>query len=137
MDENTGILLKHKPTNLGTEALNTDYIQHQENITPNIPGSSGINILEDQHVAEGKYVLVRFQTNRISKCYVGQILAINRINVKVKFMRKKSNGLFYWPQAEDILDMCIYDITKVLNNPICNRRGVLQFEDDLNKFKIY
>lgn len=72
---------------------------------------------EDLHVND--FVLVQFHTKRTTLHYVGQIdLQLqDKTEFNVRFLRKKENDKFYFPEASDISLVDFKDIVKKLPQP--------------------
>jgi len=89
-----------------------------------------------QNIKIGSWVVVEYITKKTIKHYVGEVISTNiHHEVKIKFV-KKYKSIFVWPEKEDLDEVPISDIKKVLNSPQIGRRGELSFENDLSPFDI-
>lgn len=97
-----------------------------------------ISALEEtgQNIKIGSWVVVEYLTKKTVKHYVGEVITTNiHHELKIKFA-KKYKSIFVWPEKEDIDEVPISDIKKILNPPQIGRRGELSFENDLSPFNI-
>lgn len=95
---------------------------------------------EDSDLAEGKWVLVKYSSNRRVLYYVGLIISKNHSihdsDWNVKFVKFK-DGHFFWPEIEDHDTISSEDVVKVLPVPIIDRRGdSMTFSVKLDGYKM-
>lgn len=91
------------------------------------------------HYKIGDFVLTKISTISGSvKYFIGQIIKIEGVNIKIQFVRKKPNShTFVYPPIEDISYIHMKSILKLLCQPTMNRREELVFElNDCNEYMI-
>lgn len=83
----------------------------------------------------GKYVMVRFKTEKRVRHFVGKVLMVNdeEQKYKIEFLRKKSvfdNIVsFVKPHVPDVTEVDFKDIERVLSEPEYSRRGLISFHN--------
>lgn len=84
----------------------------------------------------GDYVVLKFETNKRNRYYVGQVLKIDFEDnfVKVKCLRKKASkfdNLTYFnePSTADLTEVSTSAILNVLPSPQIGRRGLITFKN--------
>lgn len=76
-------------------------------------------LLDDDILKEGDYVLVRFPTKKTVRHYVGQITeAQDQIEYLVKFLRKRGSDAFSFPDTDDLSIVNRQDILVKLPKPL-------------------
>lgn len=87
----------------------------------------------------GNWVLVAFATKKTKKHYVGQILEIDKNELKIKFVRKKEGEKtlsFIWPEQEDECEVSEDEVIMVLPEPNLGRRADLSFNIRFDSYNI-
>lgn len=85
------------------------------------------------------FILVKFETKKISRHYVGEVLLVEESQVKTKFLRRKGLS-FHYPAVDDISYIDISDILTVLPKPnsSCTARtsDIINFRYNLSAFNV-
>lgn len=85
-----------------------------------------LGVQEQNIVAPGLWVLVKYSTKKLIKHFVGNVIEQNDGGWIVKFTRPYKNK-FVWPKIEDTDTVNENDIITVLPQPTQDRRGLLDF----------
>ncbi|KAJ2937841.1 hypothetical protein O0L34_g17819 [Tuta absoluta] len=94
--------------------------EHREKEEKGEDGSYG-----KQTIDVCSYVLVKFQLEKRTKYYVGQVLEVyGNHSYKVKFLRNKGKGKFAWPINDDISLVDKDDVVNIVPKLIHERRGI-------------
>ncbi|CAH0719504.1 unnamed protein product, partial [Brenthis ino] len=115
----------------------------KENLEPAIPfGISDIDYCTVDFLKKDDWIVAKFATKKSLKHFVGRVLSIKDNIPTVKFVRnvknlKDSKGLiFTYPQVDDIYEMQLGDVIKVLPQPNISRRGQIIFDTDISYYNI-
>jgi hypothetical protein len=94
-----------------------------------------IKNLDKKNINFGDYVVVKFETNKRNRYYVGQVLMYDyEYNfLKVKCLRKKCSKLddltyFVEPSTIDLTEVSLSDVQTILPSPRIGRRGMITFD---------
>lgn len=106
---------------------NIFHFKSQSDLLP-VAGPSYAAKSNDVDIQFGKWVLVDFTSDRGSSLqFVGQIIGKpNKYTTVVKFL-KKCGLKFVWPEKEDISEIDITQIRKILSEPVIDSRERLCF----------
>lgn len=88
--------------------------------------------LNHDQLQPGQWVVVPYNLNSIKRLYVGQILTINLQDktASIKYLEKKvESEKFVWPKRDDIDNIELKEIVRLLREPTFDRWGYLAFED--------
>lgn len=69
------------------------------------------------------WILVKYETKKTVKRFVGQVLQIFENKLKVKFARKIVDSKFEWPESENIDDIDEGQVKMVLKPPLINSKN--------------
>lgn len=77
----------------------------------------------------GEYVMVKFLAGKVYRYYIGLITGYNpeEIIYTTKYLRKNTKGISSWPLVDDVSEITLLDIEKILPKPQVGRRGRLIF----------
>lgn len=81
------------------------------------------------------FVLVCFNTKKTTKYYVGLVQeVVDNDQFLVKYMRKKKEKIFVFPQVDDISLVSHEDIAAVLEKPDITSRGIYTFNYNFDAY---
>ncbi|KAJ8728786.1 hypothetical protein PYW07_006482 [Mythimna separata] len=117
----------------------------KENFEPALPfGVSDVEYFtgDDDICKKDDWIVAKFATKKSLKHFVGHVLRIKDKIPTVKFVRKVKNSrgskglVFTYPNVEDVCEMQLDDVIKVLPQPNISRRGQIMFDFDLRCYNI-
>lgn len=123
-----------------TSGLSKSTRENSPEIDPENDGDSYLTITEDETLKTninpeiGDYVIVPFATKKTLVHFVALVIEKPFAEVKVKFLRKKKDGSFVFPQADDISVLDVVDIIKILDKPVISPRGFHHFEHNFSEY---
>lgn len=79
--------------------------------------------LPTEEIAVKSWVLVKYETKKSCKHFIGQVLSLSKDGLHIKFLKKTVGEKFVWPEVEDT-DIIGYNcVVKILPIPKIERRG--------------
>lgn len=111
-----------------------DYLTLRDDTTLESDNSSNENAT-DTKIEKNDFVVVRFQTKKTTKYYIGNILQKDDDFFKVKFLRRKTENKFVFPVVDDISDVHKSEFMIVLPTPKCpsSSRDIFTFNPNIIK----
>lgn len=112
------------------EEMETEYLESDIEIFSEKNNNAEMKIIKDS------YVLVRFELEKRSKYFLGQVMELyGKFSCEVKFWRHKGIRKFAWPISEDVSIVDVTDIVQLFPNPILDRRGIKTFDISMLNLK--
>ena len=72
-----------------------------------------------ENITENTYVLVKYETGKLSVFYAGCVLNCEETSIRVNFMRKVGcSDSFVYPETEDVHDVGCESIVLMLGEPV-------------------
>ncbi|KAK9704005.1 hypothetical protein QE152_g28556 [Popillia japonica] len=79
--------------------------------------------LPTEEIVVESWVLVKYETKKSCKHFIGQVLSLSKDGLHIKFLKKTVGEKFVWPEVEDT-DIIGYNcVVKILPTPKIERRG--------------
>lgn len=96
--------------------------EHEENDENNVPKETVADFTKTDF-AVGSWVLVKYETKKTRKHFIGQVLSLSEDDMSIKFLKRTNGGKFVWPEVEDIDNIQYTSVITILPPPQIERRG--------------
>lgn len=81
------------------------------------------DVEEDETIAEENWVLVKYDTKKSVKHFVGKVIKVLEVSYEVKFLKHINSRKFKWPESEDIDVVNMSNILVKLKDPKVNYKN--------------
>lgn len=114
--------------------ISIDFSDDSDEDTPNIVEAEKSVVYKKKPVP-GDFIVVRFATKKKLKHFIALVLTVQADSYEVKYMRKKRENMFVFPDVDDIATAFEQDLETVLEKPKIIR-SIHHFKEDLSAFEL-